>query len=81
MHASRNVRRHVTHHRGLDRTDVRDGRAWLQVWADFSRHRTTGADRNADHHQVGVGDRGRASVHHVVGETQFADALPRRLGT
>ena len=80
MNASGNVGRHVVHHRGLDRADVGDGRAPLQLRADFFRHRAAGADRNADDHQVGIGDRGRAGVHHRVGEPQFADALPRRLG-
>ena len=80
MDAGRNVGRHVAHHRGLDRADVGDGRAWLEVRADFFRHRAASADRNADHHQVGIGDRLGAGVHHRVGEFQFADALPRRFG-
>ena len=81
MDAGRNVGRHVAHHRGLDRADIGDGRARFQVRADVFCYRTAGADRNADDHQVGAGDRGRAAVHHRVGEPQFADALPRRLGT
>ena len=81
MDAGRNVGRHVAHHRGLDRADIGDGRARLEVRADLFRHRAAGADRNADDHQIGAGDRGRAGVHDFVGETQFADALPRRLGS
>ena len=80
MDASRDVGRHVAHHRGLDRADVGDGRARLEVRADLLRHRAAGADRNADDHQVGAGNRGGVGVHHFVGQTQFADALPRRLG-
>ena len=80
MDAGRNVGRHVAHHRGLDRADVGDGCARLEVRADLLGHRAAGADWNADDHQVGAGNRGGAGVHHCVGEPQFADALPRRLG-
>ncbi len=80
MNAGGDVRRHVAHHRGLDRADVGDGRAWLEMRADFFRYRAAGADRNADDDQIGVRNRVRAGVHDRVGEAQFADALPRRLG-
>ena len=80
MNAGGNVGRHVAHHRGLDRADVGDGRAGLEVRADLFCHCAAGADRNADDHQIGAGDRGGVGVHHLVGEPQFADALPRRLG-
>ncbi len=50
----RQMRRHVLQHRGLDRADIRDDRAGLQVRRDVLRDRAASADRHAGDDEIGV---------------------------
>ena len=70
-------RRHVAHHRALDRADVGEDRAGLQMRPDLLGHRPARADRNRDDDEIGVLDRLRAGLGHLIGETEFGHALAR----
>ena len=45
MHAGRQIRRHVAHDRALDRADVGDDCAGLEMAGDLLGDRAAGADR------------------------------------
>ena len=71
--ALRQMRRHVPDHRALDRADVGDDRARLEMSGDFLRHRAAGADRDAEDHEVGVLDRLGIGLDHAVDDAEFLD--------
>ena len=48
------MRRHVAQHRALDRADIGDDRAGLEMRPDLGRDRAAGADRNADDDEIGA---------------------------
>jgi hypothetical protein len=58
------MRRHVAHHRALDRADIGDGRARLQMRRDLLRDLAAGADRDADDDEIGARDRGGIGLDH-----------------
>ena len=64
-------------HRALDRADVGDDRAGLQMRADLLGDRAAGADRNADDDEIGAFDRGGVGLDHLIGEAELGDALAR----
>ena len=65
-------------HRGLDRADIGDGRAGLQMRADLRGDRAAGADRNADDDEIGAGDRRGVGLDDLIGKAKLGDAPPRR---
>ena len=68
------MRRHVPHHGALDRADVGDDRARLQMRRDLLRDRAAGADRNAEDDEIGVPDRLRIALEHGIDDAEFGDA-------
>ena len=54
----------------LDRADVGDDRARLQMRRDLLRDRAAGADRNADDDEIGAFDRRRVGLDHLIGNAQ-----------
>ena len=43
-----------SHHRALDRADIGDDRAGLEMGGDLLRDRAAGADRDAEDDEIGV---------------------------
>ena len=68
------MRRHVPDDRALDRADVGDDRARLEMRRDLLRHRAAGADGNAEDDEVGVLDRFRIGLQHAIDDAEFGDA-------
>ena len=62
----------------LDRADVGDDRAGLEMRADLPRDRAAGADRDADDDEIGALDRRRVGLDHLIGEAELGDAPARR---
>ena len=71
MHAIRQMRRHVPHHRALDRADIGDDGAGLQMGRDFLRHRSAGADGNAEDDEIGVFHGLRIGLHYAVDNAEL----------
>ncbi len=71
MHAGRQMRRHVPHHGALDRADVGDNSAWLEMISDFLRDRAAGADRDAQDDQIGVISGFRIGLHHRIDNAEL----------
>ena len=74
MHACRQMRRHVLDDGGLDRADVGDDRARLEMRRDLGRDRAAGADGNAEDHEVGVLDGFRVGFDHAIDDAEFRHA-------
>ena len=72
MHAGRQMRRHVPHHRALDRADIGDDRARLEMRRDLLRDRAAGADRDAEDDEVGVLHGFGIGFDHAVDDAEFA---------
>ncbi len=73
MRGLRQMRRHVPDHRALDRADVGDDRARLEVGSDFLRDRAAGADRDAEDDEIGAVGRFRIGRHDAVDDAEFFD--------
>ena len=73
MHAGRQMRRHIPHHRALDRADIGNDRAWFEVGRDLLRHRAAGADGNAEDDEVGACDGLRVGFEHAVDDAELGD--------
>ena len=78
MHAGGQMRGHVAHDRALDRADIGNDRAGLEMGRDLLGDLAAGADRRADDDEIGAGDRRGVGFDHLIGETEFGDAPPRR---
>ena len=78
MHARRQMRGHVAHDRALDRADIGNDGARLEMRRDLLGDLAAGADRNADDDEIGAGDRRGVGLDHLVGEPKLGDAPPRR---
>ena len=74
VHAFGQMRRHVPHDRALDRADVGDDRARLEMRRDFLRHRPAGADGNAENDEIGVINSLRVGLHHAIDDAEFFHA-------
>src|SRR5882672_7189613 len=68
------MRRHVAHHRALDRADIGDDGAGSKMRADLLGHRATGADRDADDDEIGAFDRRGVRLDDLVGKAELGDA-------
>ena len=79
MDPAGNMRPHRANDVALDRTHIGDGRAGFEVRTDLARDRTTGADRHAYDHEIGVGHRGGGAIDDLIGKSKLGNALPRRL--
>ena len=77
MHVLRQVRRHVAHHRALDRADVGDDGARLQMRADLPGDGAAGADRHADDDEIGALDRGGIALDDLIGKAELGHAARR----
>lgn len=67
------MRRHVPHHRTLDRADVGDNSAGLEVGRDLLRHRAARADGDAEDDEVGIRNRFGIGLDHAVDNAQLGD--------
>ena len=65
------MRRHVADDRALDRADVGDDRARLEMRRDLLRDRAAGADRDAEDDEVGVLDGFRIGLHHAIDDAEL----------
>ena len=74
MHAGRQVRSHVAHDGGLDRTDIGDDCAALKLRGNLFGDFTTDADRRADDDEIGARGSGAVALDHLVGQTELGDA-------
>ena len=68
------------HDGALDRADVGDDRARREMRRDLLRHRTAGADGNAEDDEVGVLDRLRIGRDHGIDDAEFLHPRARLLG-
>ena len=73
MDAGRQMRRHLPRDRALDRTDIGDDRAWLEIRRDFLRDRATGADRDAQDDEVGALGRFGVALNHGIDDAKLPD--------
>ena len=62
------------HDGALDRADVGDDRARLEVRRDLLRHRAAGADGDAEDDEVGVLHRFRIGLEHAIDDAELGDA-------
>ena len=69
-------RRHLAHHRGLDRADIGDDGAGLEMASDFFRDRAAGADGDAEDHEIGILDRLRIALDHGIDDAELPDPRP-----
>ena len=76
MNAGGEMRRHLAHHRALDRADVGDDGARCEVTFDFLGDRAAGADGNAEDDEIGAVGGLRVAVHHAIGNAEFPDPRP-----
>ena len=76
----RHVRRQVAKHGSFDGADIRQDGARFEVGADFAGDGAECADRDAEDHQVGVGNRGGGGIDDLIDNAQLLDALPCRFG-
>ena len=71
------MRRHIPHHGALDRADVGDDRARLEMRRDFLGHRAAGADRDAQDHEIGLFYGLRVGFHHAFHDAEFLILVAR----
>ena len=71
MHGLRQQCLHVAQHRGLDRADIGDDGAGLEMRRDLLCHRAAGADRHAGDDEIGVLDCLGAGRGDAMAERQF----------
>jgi len=71
------MRAHIANDGALDRADIGNSGTGSKMRADLLGHRATGADRNADDHQIGARDRGGIGFHHLIGKPELGHALAR----
>ena len=78
MHRAWQVRSHIADYGAFHRAYVGNDGACGEVWADFSRYRFTGADRNARDHQIRALYRGSVGLHNLIRQSELGDP-PARL--
>ena len=79
MDAGGDMRPDVAHHRALDRADIGQDRPRLQVLGNRCRNVAIGAERHAQHHQIGSPDCLGCRLVHPVDDAEPARRGARRL--
>ncbi len=74
MDAGGQVRRHVPSHGALDRADIGNDRARLQMARDLLRDCAAGADRDAKDDEIGIINGFRIGFHDGIGNAELLDA-------
>jgi hypothetical protein len=71
MRAGGQIRRHVAHHGALDRADIGNDGAGLEMIGYFLRDGAAGADRNAQDHEIGILGSLRIRLHDAIDNAEL----------